>query len=409
MDILHVVATNWKLNEDRLLIIFPLFFAYFLGSFLNLRVWLAAQKVPAVAKSEVREEDPEKLYQRSSFVLFAILCLLVVSVFWEPLLDVIFVSITLIASSSLVMHLLVLLVGFRLSIHLNPSRALTIYLRFKDYTIKRQLLFLVLALLGVGLQIAVIFFRNNVGASVMLATALYTFQVLPIRRMQVSMRHMIKRVIMYEAILLLHKAAYFIIIRFTDQNDKEASVEQLHGSHSDDFSDWFYIAIVAYPVSLIFSLFLRFDFANHIAGVEAIQDSPANIALEEVPAPPASPEKQLTAGVVVPSAIPFSFKRPYFNSAFLAWFIANFAVAQLTTHGLFLNTGRLSHAIGVLYISPPMMVLSVVIVSMVRGEVGRMWGFGEQWGPEPIVRNAVVDSEKTKELVDVGKGPTQFV
>jgi hypothetical protein len=56
-----------------------------------------------------------------------------------------------------------------------------------------------------------------------------------------------------------------------------------------------------------------------------------------------------------------------------------------------------------------MMILSVVLVSVMRGEIGRMWSYEEQWGPKPVVKRAVVDSEKTKELVDVGKGSTQFV
>lgn len=80
------------------------------------------------------------------------------------------------------------------------SPDLAVYLRFKDYTAKRQLLFLFITLLGVGLQIAVICFRSNAGASVMLVMALYTFQALQMRRMRISIRHMIKRVIMCEAV-----------------------------------------------------------------------------------------------------------------------------------------------------------------------------------------------------------------
>jgi len=214
---------------------------------------------------------------------------------------------------------------------------------------------------------------------------------------------MIKRVITCESILIFYKTLFFITGPSAAQ--REASMGKPHWSESDSFSDWIYIVMVTLPLSSLFSLFLRFDYANHIASLEAIHGSPIDIALEEVPA---IPEEELSAGVIVPSAIPVSFKCPYFISVFLAWFTANFVVAQLTTHGLFLYPGRLAHAIGVLYIAPPMMVLSVVVVSLMRGEVGRMWSYEEQWGLKSFYEKVVEDSQKVEKPVDI-KESTQFV
>ena len=147
-------------------------------------------------------------------------------------------------------------------------------------------------------------------------------------------------------------------------------------------------------------MFLRLDCANHLASIEAIQGSPADIALEEVPASEATaltPEH--TTGVIVPSRIPFAFKPPYFISAFLAWLLANYALVQLTNHGLLSYSGRFAHALGLLVIAPPLMILSAVVVSMFRGEMGRLWRFNGQYDAKRI--NPVSDNEKVGQLVDV--------
>lgn len=113
---------------------------------------------------------------------------------------------------------------------------------------------------------------------------------------------------------------------------------------------------------------------------------------------------QPTASAVVPFRIPFAFKPPYFISAFLAWLLANFAVVQLANRGLLSNpapfvSGLSAHALGLLYIAPFLMILSAIIVSMLRGEMGRLWRFEGHCDLKPM--NAVSENEKVGMLVDV--------
>jgi hypothetical protein len=66
------------------------------------QTWLATEKVPAVAKSEFKEED-EKLDKRLVFMICAIFTFLIVSVFWESLLDAIFASVAVFFSLPLML------------------------------------------------------------------------------------------------------------------------------------------------------------------------------------------------------------------------------------------------------------------------------------------------------------------
>jgi len=123
------------------------------------------------------------------------------------------------------------------------------------------------------------------------------------------------------------------------------------------------------------------------------------IVLQEVPAPETTClAKQLTPGIVVPSVIPVAFDCPYFLSTLLMWIFTNAAVMQLLAYGWLPDFGRFVYSLYVLLCALPMEVLSVVVVSMVRGEVKRMWSYEEHWNLEPL---AVETGEKSQKLVDL--------
>jgi hypothetical protein len=151
---------------------------------------------------------------------------------------------------------------------------------------------------------------------------------------------------------------------------------------------------VVLPLSRFFLDILRFDFSNHVANVETAQGFPVELVLEEV----AVSVEQPTTGVIVPSAIPFAFVPPYFISALLGWLLANFAALQINTRDD--ATGLYGHAAWVFLVAPPMMILSVVIMSVMRGEVMHMWSYEGHWDLQPSVEKAAGDIEKGGGLVD---------
>jgi hypothetical protein len=113
--------------------------------------------------------------------------------------------------------------------------------------------------------------------------------------------------------------------------------------------------------------------------------------------------EQLAPGVVTPSSIPFAFKCPYFISTLFAWLLANAAVMQLIARDwlphLDQDFGRFVYACYVLLCALPMVILSIFMVSSMRGEVNRMWMHVECWTMEP--GEELRNGEDLQELVDV--------
>jgi len=186
-----------------------------------------------------------------------------------------------------------------------------------------------------------------------------------------------------------------VLFRIPVQNLQNLPIIDAFGHWQEKFSQWISILTLVVPLSRFFLDILRFDFSNHIANVEF----PIELALEEV----VISVEQPTTGVVIPSAIPFAFMPPYFISALLGWLLANFAAIQIITPD---DTSELySHALCLFLIAPPMMILSVLIMSVMRGEVMHMWNYEEHWDVQPSVEKATRDIEKGGGLVDVLKKP----
>jgi hypothetical protein len=197
-------------------------------------------------------------------------------------------------------------------------------------------------------------------------------------------------------------------------NDKPfiAELRELVSRDYDDFFFWGDVFLFALLLSFLISMSLRLDFTNHTASImEGHEDLPANlIALEVVPAPkPGSPSEQLTAGVVIPYFIPVSFECPYFISSFLAWILANTIVMGLLAYGWLPEFGHFVFTSCIPVCALPMVILSVVGVSLVRGEVRRMWTYEERWSLDPADNDAAENSEKVHGPVDVKGEATHLV
>ncbi|KIM85915.1 hypothetical protein PILCRDRAFT_86655 [Piloderma croceum F 1598] len=405
---------TWTVNVDRSLVILPLFFTYVFGSFASLRVWLAVQKIPPVTKAEVNEEIPPGdhdtkrwLVRLMSYptVLFALGYIVsgdsssrYTLIFW----GLIVVSLVFVTAVCLMD-----VFGLRRSVHRNPGGTLYIRLRFLDHPgAWRRLGFGVMVLTCMVLPVVTLWYNSDVGASIMVFALLYAFQAINNPR-TMSMRQIIIAAIVIEAhkILLLYFASLLAIIFSTVKTDR-ASIQQLYEhftAYCGNFANWFYVPCMGLPLSFITSMSLRLDFANHIARVQLYQDHSADLMmLEEVSAPEEkSPMKQLTAGIVIPSSIPVAFDCPYFLSTLLTWIFTNTAIMQLLAHGWLPDFGRFVYALYVLLCALPMAVLSVVGVSLVRGEARHMWTYKEHWNLEPVEEKPVRISEKVRELIDL--------
>lgn len=191
-------------------------------------------------------------------------------------------------------------------------------------------------------------------------------------------------------VLLAYIATVVAIIVYFTADDNMGVLQSLSVSFNrPGLSQWLYVFLSAIPLSQLLAITLRLDYANHILKIEAAQPSgqPASpVVLEVVPVPEKKPSgKILTTGVIVPSRIPGTFARPYFASALSAWLFANFAVTQVISIGLLPEYGRLAYAGYVFLFSTPLVVLTIVGVSMFRGEAARMWKYEEVWTSEPTV------------------------
>jgi hypothetical protein len=131
------------------------------------------------------------------------------------------------------------------------------------------------------------------------------------------------------------------------------------------------------------------DFANHVASVHAAREDPKNAPMDLVPLEVAPvtmtkwKSEQLTTGVVIPASLPFMFKCTYFISTLLAWLLANLAVMYLLARGWLPDFGldaiHFAHTFYVLVCALPVVLLSLVMVALVRGEVERVWMYRELW------------------------------
>jgi hypothetical protein len=189
----------------------------------------------------------------------------------------------------------------------------------------------------------------------------------------------------------------FIAVIFSIPAENFQFLDRLSLWH-DKFSQWISMLPAVIPLSRFFLDILRFDFSNHVANIETTQGFPVELVLEEV----AVPAKRPTTGVLIPSAIPFAFIPPYFISALLGWLLANFVILQNTTPDD--TTELYRHALGLFLVAPPMMILSVFVMSVMRGEVMHMWSYEEHWDLQPSVEKAAGDIEKGGRI-DVWKKP----
>ena len=147
---------------------------------------------------------------------------------------------------------------------------------------------------------------------------------------------------------------------------------------------WIKILLATAPPTSTFSTSLRIDFANHAA-----REDLTNALMDLVPLEVALvrtrrwKSEHLTTGVVIPASLPFTFECPYFTCTLLAWLFANMGVMFLLACGWLSDFGmdavHFAHTFYVLVCASPMVLLSLFMVALVRGEVERVWMYREVW------------------------------
>ena len=139
-----------------------------------------------------------------------------------------------------------------------------------------------------------------------------------------------------------------------------------------------------YDATFIISTSLRLDFANHAASVHAREDA-TNPPTDLVPLEVAqAPNNDTAAGAAWSSPRPSqSPKCTYFSCTLLAWLLTNLAVVYLLARGWLsdfgLEAAHFAHTFYVLVCALPMVLSSLVMVALLRGEVEQMWTYRELW------------------------------
>jgi hypothetical protein len=151
------------------------------------------------------------------------------------------------------------------------------------------------------------------------------------------------------------------------------------------------------PLAFIISLSLRLDFANYISSVEPLH----LMSPEESPIGKMKFAKfQLTKGITIPNALPFTFKCSYFVSTLLTWFIANATVTYLLGRSWLPDTNRFGYMFYVSVFAIPMAVASVGAVSVICDETDRVWMYEERWNLVSIAETKI-GSNREKEAADI--------
>ena len=155
----------------------------------------------------------------------------------------------------------------------------------------------------------------------------------------------------------------------------------------DHICHWFAILVATIPPTSIISISLRLDSTNHARNVRASLDDPTTTSADLVPlqiqVPKIKwPSENLYTGVVIPYSLPFTFECPYFISTLLAWLLTNLAIMDLLARGWLSDFGLdvvFAHTFYVLVCALPVVLLSLVMVALARGEVEMMWTYVELW------------------------------
>lgn len=160
-------------------------------------------------------------------------------------------------------------------------------------------------------------------------------------------------------------------------------VATLYGrSHNTEFSkdigwyqSWIYVFLIALPPTGLFAFCLCFDFSVIFPNLPSTLE-PAMIL------PAATWSLPIGQGALAPffrALYKIRFACPYFGSAIGAWICANVATNVLGVPGFTADYRWLAYAFGVLLLSTPLIIITVVCVAWVRGETERLWDYEELW------------------------------
>ena len=76
------------------------------------------------------------------------------------------------------------------------------------------------------------------------------------------------------------------------------------------------------------------------------------------------------------------FRKPYFHVAVWGWLMSYVVVATLKVAG-YIECSAESAGLIALYVLHPLICFSVLLCSVVRGEVKKVWGYCEDWARDP--------------------------
>ncbi|GAA5873666.1 hypothetical protein JCM16303_002551 [Sporobolomyces ruberrimus] len=139
----------------------------------------------------------------------------------------------------------------------------------------------------------------------------------------------------------------------------------------------------------------RFDHSN---ALESSPDTFAPVVLESVEAP-AKRCTFLSSGLVLPSSVPSHFAKPYYTVALWSWLIAQIGTAGLLALVLPIPKALVQASLFPLigfFLSSILLVITLPLTAVVRGEFKKMWTYKEVWVPKTDNGIALDDTNSTQ-------------
>ncbi|GAA5999628.1 uncharacterized protein JCM10292_003655 [Rhodotorula paludigena] len=240
--------------------------------------------------------------------------------------------------------------------------------------------------LATGINLAAYFNVHSAFASFLSVALLYR-TLSQAHRRTFSVRVMMIILLAWLALTFL-LSGIMIYLAATYWMDGAAGSAILEGEGSDDVS--FASPVVMRYVNLMMPFLwslgpgllitgcYRFDYANHL-----VKNPEAMSAVTlETCEPRKRFAKYLSQGVVLPSSVPESFDKPYYQTALRAWFGAQVAIVLAFASSLPLPKDVVecgAFDLMALTLAIPGMVLALALTASARGEFRRLWTYKEVW------------------------------
>ncbi|KAI5477735.1 hypothetical protein MNV49_005924 [Pseudohyphozyma bogoriensis] len=370
----------------------PALVAFTLGKDTSLRSWIAVQALPHVTP---QTPDEAALTKRKKRIAVAALVVLLGAEFWviSQGSQVVFESflqtfLAVMIASHLFFFFTDLSKAFKWAAFRMNVSGMLVYRPVPGFTSKPKAFIAGLVAVAMTAQ-ALIWSPTLVGLSLVSTALVYRFTGASHQRTLSIRKLLICYLVFVGVVTTLSGAMVYFLIKQVGPNgeiDVEVDVEGEEELNKPVYqlirvlvSAWY-----CCPQGLLISILYRFDYSQHVSRQRAVGVDVAHLhALEPIEAPTdARFYRQLsTTGIIVPTATPRGFVRPYFFTALSSWLSCEIVLAavwaKFDLQREFQNTA--AYDLAGFFLSIPVVVGAVLVTAKIRGEFTDLWTYREVW------------------------------